>query len=328
MGAFQSNPPRSVPGNLVLYIERPGVCSAGTRSFSSQQPLPAELRAGISPKAWADFALELKRICKQFWVEPCVVVPIIACMCVVLPPLAILFSILILQVNDHDVISSDGSASKPFCSWKDSCIWTVGTELACTWKLCREAGYNHGMFLSTSNNMCLSTFTGNVSVPSYIVHWDVEENYGPFVHDKTMTQGFAAVTADCVRNAPAPAWVGTCILGFVPSILLCVLGPCHMVSRHNRKVDVQIARLVATVNETVRAGGCSLEYKAMNTGLCNARGIRTWRAVIARGNPYPLPHGPGAVRTPAINQPYLQQMMPAPMPFTPSPPAWQPLAGE
>ena len=58
-------------------------------------------------------------------------------------------------------VTSDGSESKPHCSWStSSCAWNAATQHECAQRLClRATGSLAGRFVSASNDMCTASYT-------------------------------------------------------------------------------------------------------------------------------------------------------------------------
>lgn len=247
--------------------------------------MPPELWQAMTPAAWNRFAWEMNGLVKRFWTNFFAFAPFVVFIIFVMPAMAWVISMLALQDNEHELVASDGSLAKPYCSWNSSCVWTAGTEMACTSQLCRSAGFNHGMFISTSNDMCRSSYKPSFQPGTYLVQFDMDDGlFGPFQRDSNATQGLALITADCVRRPPAPAWIGLSIMGFAPFILLCSLCPLYTIHRHNMQIDEDIRELVARTNREMNPGQGSMEYVSAHTGLCKARGCRAWRVLISRGD--------------------------------------------
>merc|ERR1712216_457864 len=175
------------------------------------------------------------------------------CMVVFLPMVSWFAGVLSLDMNVHELIKSDGSKLRPHCSWEKECIWNTAVELACTSRLCRSAGYDHGMLMKSSNDMCRSSFTSNVQDGTHQVFWDTAQNWGPHLYDKSVGHGLAVITADCVLKHPAPAWGCLAFFGLGPFMLAAAIFPLMAINKHNRNIDQEIYELVCHANSSMRA---------------------------------------------------------------------------
>lgn len=88
------------------------------------------------------------------------------------------------------LITSDGTAARPHCSWQASCQWEQGTKDMCAAKLCEASGYSRGRFLAASNNMCTTSFTAS---PFHYFSVDTSQ----FTSTSTGDGNEAAITAKC-----------------------------------------------------------------------------------------------------------------------------------
>lgn len=85
-------------------------------------------------------------------------------------------------------VQSDGSRSKPFCSWAKKCVWDAATQTKCAAKLCEANGFTRSKFLSASNDMCTASATDNK-----IWYWSTDnERYKEGTPGKE-----ASITARC-----------------------------------------------------------------------------------------------------------------------------------
>eukprot|EP00041_Stephanoeca_diplocostata_P039460 m.1630324 g.1630324 ORF g.1630324 m.1630324 type:complete len:2428 (+) comp25398_c0_seq4:138-7421(+) len=88
------------------------------------------------------------------------------------------------------VVVSDGSATRPYCSWLYSCSWNGDTQRECARALCQASGYGfQGTFLSASNNPCTSSFVSG-RYHFYLLDRDYVD-YGSYTND-------AQVMAQCI----------------------------------------------------------------------------------------------------------------------------------
>jgi len=288
----------------ILYIERPSTCNCGHRSFSTYVRRPDQLHRAMSAKDWARFTSELSEITDRFWNELVGLIPIFMFMFPVLPIAAFMAGVFSLDMNVKELITSDGSKLRPHCSWESQCVWNVAVELACTSRLCRSAGFDHGMLLSASNDMCRSTFTSNISDNTYHVFWDPEDNWGPHLYDRSKGHGLAQITADCVLKHPAPAWGCMTVFGTIPFIVALVIFPFKWINNHNKSIDEEIQDLVFRANSAMPAHtGCRIEYETSCTGLCKPQGVRPWRALIIHGDPGQRSQAPPSERSPLTAPP-------------------------
>lgn len=276
--------PLSEPGKAVLFVERPTAFNCGKRSFRFRRP--DEVCKAMSSKDWERFASEMSSIIDRFWNELIAFVPILMFMFAFLPMTAFMAGVFSLDMNEHELVTSDGSKLRPHCSWADECVWNVGLQLACVSKLCRSAGFDHGMLMNYSNDMCRSSFTATVPENTYQVLWDREEDWGPHLYNNSVDHGLAVMTADCVFKHPAPAWGCMTVLATFPFFLGFAIVPLKVINDHNRNIDQEIYELVFRTNGTIPTrSGCRIEYGSDFTGLCKPSGVRPWRAVIIRGDP-------------------------------------------
>lgn len=56
-------------------------------------------------------------------------------------------------------VVSDGTATKPYCSWANTCTWDDAAKAECAHHLCLAAGYAGGTFVVSSNDPCTSSAT-------------------------------------------------------------------------------------------------------------------------------------------------------------------------
>lgn len=280
--------PQGQPGRCVLYIERPGTFNFGQRDFNKYERRPAELHNAMSVKDWAQFSAELNEIVDRFWNELVPYVPIIIAMVAFYPITAFMAGVVSLDNIERQTMTSDGSELRPHCSWENECFKNVAVELACTSKLCRAAGYNHGLLLNRSNDFCRSTLPASIPTksPTYMVFWDRSTDWGPLLYDNTVKHGLSASTVECVRDLPPPAWTCMAVFGTIPALLLFSIIPLRLVNSHNKRIDQEIYELVQRANARMPPGaGCGIEYASDFTYLCKPSGVRPWRALIVHGNP-------------------------------------------
>jgi len=110
-----------------------------------------------------------------------------------------------MDVPDEVVrVTSDGTESRPYCSWwaaKIACQWNQNTKQECADALCVAAGYDGGVYVGATKNICLGNHQIIGSHYSYYLRlsnrWQGQIKYfGP--HHET------AVHADCHSSAPPP----------------------------------------------------------------------------------------------------------------------------
>lgn len=87
-----------------------------------------------------------------------------------------------------NTIVSDGSKTKPHCSWASTCKWDTSAQAECAQKLCESSGYSSGMFVSASNDPCTASFTNDS-----IWAWKLDEK----VYFQAYYQSEAQITASC-----------------------------------------------------------------------------------------------------------------------------------
>jgi hypothetical protein len=240
----------------------------------------------MSSKDWSRFACELEEIADRFRNELWAFVPVVAFMFGVLPMAAWLAGVFSLTYNPRELITSDGSKLRPHCSWRDECVWNVALQLGCTSKLCRSAGFDHGMLIELSNDPCKSNLYDVVPDNTNIVFWDAEEDFGPFLYSSSPGHGVSRITADCVRIHDPQSWGCMSIFGSIPFILACVIVPLKAINNHNREIDREICQLVSRANSIMLPNsGCRMEYRSDFTGLCKPKAVRPWRALMVYGDP-------------------------------------------
>lgn len=275
----------SEPGKYVIYLERPSVCNCNHRHFSRHHRLPVELHRGMNSQDWRAFAAELSQMAQCFWNELIGVLPVLMFFVAFLPLATFVAGIFALDMPERQLIVSDGSKLRPHCSWESQCVWNVAIELGCTSRLCRSAGFDHGMMINSTNDMCRST-TGNITASTHFVFWDAESNWGPHPYNTSFMHGMSTITADCVLRHPPQSWVCMSVLGLLPFVLGFMVVPMKLINSHNKRVDRDIHDLVFRVNSMMpRHTGCRIEYATNSVGLCKAFGVRPWRALIIQGSP-------------------------------------------
>eukprot|EP00041_Stephanoeca_diplocostata_P027797 m.772384 g.772384 ORF g.772384 m.772384 type:complete len:1239 (+) comp23247_c0_seq4:176-3892(+) len=98
------------------------------------------------------------------------------------------------------VITSDGSVTKPYCSWHSSCMWNASAQTECAQALCNASGYGwSGRFVNASNNPCSTSYATGTQ-------WFYSIDRDMLVY--TALTNDAAVTAVCTHAVTAPPTTG------------------------------------------------------------------------------------------------------------------------
>ncbi|CAE8603086.1 unnamed protein product [Polarella glacialis] len=105
--------------------------------------------------------------------------------------LAFTFTVLVLLglTVKAVIVMSDGSPTRPHCSWNTDCTWDAASKTECAQKLCERSGFDSGTFVSASNDMCSSSYSG-VASEYYLVDDNVYY-YCDFLFE-------AQIQAECV----------------------------------------------------------------------------------------------------------------------------------
>jgi len=93
------------------------------------------------------------------------------------------------------IVESDGSRSKPWCSWSARCSWTQEVQRDCANWLCYYSNHTWGTAVKTSNNMCESVAPG-AGVGYYHVQ-DRKELFRRSPFDLRPVPRSAVITAWC-----------------------------------------------------------------------------------------------------------------------------------
>jgi hypothetical protein len=93
-------------------------------------------------------------------------------------------------------VISDGTPTRPHCSWQNTCTWDRTTQENCARRLCEAAGHASGTFMSASNDMCVSSFTDQ---PFHYYAVDT----GQYVSTTNPQGNEAQITANCQQTGAA-----------------------------------------------------------------------------------------------------------------------------
>jgi len=110
------------------------------------------------------------------------------------------------------VITSDGSQARPYCSWLEVCKYDSSIEILCAKKLCEASGFfsydPSTVFVSSSGSMC----TGNVYGGDawYYVVDKGNYSYGGYGLE-------SAITARCSASTMTPSSRSTTVPSFRPT---------------------------------------------------------------------------------------------------------------
>jgi hypothetical protein len=93
-------------------------------------------------------------------------------------------------------VTSDGTRSRPYCSWASSCTWSPYVQQLCAEKLCQASGYTTGTWIADTGSMCQYSVTGD-TIWAYVVDWDTYYQAGFGLESR--------ITAQCGTPDPSPS---------------------------------------------------------------------------------------------------------------------------
>ncbi|CAK0860721.1 unnamed protein product [Prorocentrum cordatum] len=100
---------------------------------------------------------------------------------------------------------SDGTADRPFCSWRSQCTWDAAAMAECATALCQAGGFAAGVFVSASNDPCTMSFAPNTGSDWFWLLDDDEVKYTLAKMDAQVTACCGSATTTVISTAMTPA---------------------------------------------------------------------------------------------------------------------------
>lgn len=93
--------------------------------------------------------------------------------------------------EEGTIVTSDGSQTRPFCSWRNTFEWNADVQQTCAQKLFEAAGFANGSFIDAAQSMCESSA---VSGTHHHYVWDEKT----FAREDFIKE--AVITARCFQT--------------------------------------------------------------------------------------------------------------------------------